>query len=973
MNRITSFALLLLALVTSHIAAAQNAQITGTVIDSVSRTAVVGAYVAVTRDTPTAKPEYVTTDVNGKFAFTGLFTQVPYIVKVTYLSYKDFSKTVTLANDVFDLGSIQLTEAVSNLKEVKVVGQVTAMEQKGDTTQFNAAAFKTNPDATTEDLIQKMPGITVTNGTVTAHGETVNKVLVDGKPFFGDDAALTLKSLPAEIVEKIEVFDKLSDQAQFTGFDDGNGQKTINIVTKADRKMGQFGKVFAGYGLDNRYQAGGNISFFKGNQRISVIGLSNNINVQNFSSQDLLGVSGGGGGGGNRGGGGASNNFLVGNQSGITGTNSFGLNYSNKIGKKIDLSGSYFFNRTGNTNAQTTQQKYILANDADNQFYNESSRTSTVNANHRLNFRMEYNINPNNSLIITPRLSFQDNSANSVKTGLTTLADGSKLNSIDNSQRNVNDGYNFTNDVLFRHSFEKKGRTISFNLNTQLNDKNGTRYLYSKNFTYNNRITPDSLIAAIQGDTTDQVSYTKSNGNTWGGNLIYTEPISKTGQLQFNYGLTLSNSNSSRETYNMSFDDMTYSDLDTLLTNNFDNRYLTNRAGVGYRYRKNAWSANLGLDFQNTGLYSQQLAPTNNKVDQSFTNLLPNFMLSYRSKEGTQFRAFYRSSTNQPSISQLQNVVDNSNPIALTAGNPNLKQEYRNNFNVRYSLAGAKRPYSFNAMVFVTQTNNAIVNSTYIAQAPITLPNGLFLERGSKLTTPINVDGSWNARTFLAYGKPVAPLKLNVNLTTGFNYLRSPGMINNIANYSNTYAVSQGLVVSSNISEKLDFTVSYSGNYNIVRNTIQPNVNNNYYTQGITGRVNWIFGKGFVFQTDINNQSYRGLGAGYNRNFTLWNASIGKKFLKNNAGELKLTVFDILKQNNSISRTTTETYIQDVTNRVLTQYAMLTFTYTLKNFGKAPVNNDRRRDFDGGEGGGLRRGNGGGGGFGGQGGGPGNF
>lgn len=971
MNKITSFVLLLLGLALSNFAEAQNAQITGTVVDSLNRSAVVGAYVAVSRNTPDAKPEYVTTDVNGKFAFTGLTRQVSYLVKVSYLSYKDFSKTVTVVNDIQDLGTIQLTEAVANLKEVKVVGQVTAMEQKGDTTQFNAAAFKTNPDATTEDLIQKMPGITVTNGTVTAHGETVNKVLVDGKPFFGDDAALTLKSLPAEIVDKIEVFDKLSDQAQFTGFDDGNAQKTINIVTKADRKMGQFGKVFAGYGLDNRYQAGGNVSFFKGNQRVSVIGLSNNINMQNFSSQDLLGVSGSTGGGGARGnagggGGGASNNFLVGNQSGITGTNSFGLNYSNKFGKKVDVSGSYFFNRTGNTNAQTTEQEYFISGGLGNQFYNEDSRTSSTNSNHRLNFRVEYNIDPNNSLIVTPRLSFQDNHSNSLKTGLTTLADASKLNSIDNTQRNLNSGYTFANDVLFRHSFAKKGRTVSLNVNTQVNDRNGTRNLYSRNIYYNNRTSPDSLIAAMEGDTVDQKSYTYSNGTTWGGNLIYTEPISGTGQLQFNYGLTLSNSNSSKETYNMSFDDNAYSDLDTLLSNNFDNRYVTNRAGLGYRYRKNNWSANLGLDFQNTGLYSEQLAPQNNKVDQSFTNFLPNLMLSYRSREGTQFRVFFRSSTNQPSISQLQNVIDNSNPLSLTAGNPDLKQEYRNNVNIRYSLAGAKRPFSLNAMLFVTQTNNAIVNSTFIAQEPTTLPNGIVLERGSKLTSPINVDGSWNARTFFAYGKPVAPLKLNVNLTSGFNYVRSPGMINNVANFSNTYAVSQGLVVSSNISEKLDFTVSYSGNYNIVRNTIQPSINNNYFTQGISGRVNWIFGKGFVLQTDINNQSYRGLGAGYNQNFTLWNASIGKKFLKNNAGELKLTVFDILKQNNSISRNVTETYVQDVTNRVLTQYAMLTFTYTLKNFGKMPVNdNPRRREFDG-EGGGFRRG-------GGEGRGPGGF
>lgn len=946
MNRIPYFLLLLTCLSLTAHAQSPGAQLTGTVVDSVNQSRVVGAYIAVSRNVPDARPEYVTTDVNGKFLFTGLSKSVSYLVKITYLSYKDVTKIVTVKDDVQDLGTIPLAEAVANLKEVKVTGQVTAVQQKGDTTQFNAAAYKTNPDATSEDLIQKMPGITVTNGTVTAHGETVNRVLVDGKPFFGDDASLTLKSLPAEIVDKIEVFDKLSDQAQFTGFDDGSGQKTINIVTKADRKMGQFGKVFAGYGLDDRYQAGGNVSFFKGNQRISVIGLSNNINMQNFSSQDLLGVTGSSGGG--RGGsGGASNNFLVGTQNGITGTNSFGLNYANKFGKKVDVSGSYFFNRTGNTNFQSTEQEYFLSGNTANQFYNEDSRTSSINSNHRLNFRIEYNIDPKNSLIITPRLSFQDNQAASVKAGLTTLADGNRLNSSDNMQNNKNIGYNFTNDILFRHAFSKKGRTVSFNLNTQLNDRSGTRNLYSNNLYYSNLSLPDT---AMRGDTIDQRSYTSSDGVTLGGNFIYTEPISTTGQLQFNYGLTVSNSNSQKETYNMSFDDNTYSDLDSLLSNTFDNRYVTNRAGLGYRYRKNSWTANVGIDFQNTGLYSQQTAPINSEVDQSFTNFLPNFMLSYRSKSGTQFRTFFRSSTNQPSISQLQNVIDNSNPLSLTAGNPGLKQEYRNLFNVRYSLAGADRPYNFNAMVFVTQTNNAIVNSTFIAQEPTTLPNGIVLEQGAKLTSPINVDGSWNARTFLAYGKPVAPLKLNINVTSGFNYVRSPGRINDIANYSNTYAVSQGLVVSSNISEKLDFTVSYSGNYNIVRNSIQPNLNNNYYTQGINGRVNWIFGKGFVFQSDINNQSYRGLGEGYNRNFTLWNASIGKKFLKNNAGELKLTVFDILKQNNSVSRTVTETYVQDVTNRVLTQYAMLTFTYTLRNFGKMPVRNEnenRRRDFEG--------------------------
>ncbi|WP_025762078.1 TonB-dependent receptor [Dyadobacter tibetensis] len=931
-------------------AVSQNAtlSLTGTVVDSTQQSAVVGAYVSVTQKAANAKPVYVTTDQDGQFMFGGLSAQTDYELKISYLGYQDIQRFFSTKNSSIKLGKILLSEVASELNEVKVIGQVVAMEQKGDTTQFNAAAFKTNPDASTEDLIQKMPGITVTNGTVTAHGETVTKVLVDGKPFFGEDAALTLKTIPAEIVDKIEVFDKLSDQSQFTGFDDGSGQKTINIVTKSDRRNGQFGKVYAGAGLDERYQAGGNVSYFNKNQRITLIGLSNNINQQNFSSQDLLGVSSSSGGGrGGRGGGGgnSSSNFLVGNQSGLTGTNSFGLNYSNKLSDKVELSGSYFFNRTSNTNDQIMQQEYFLGDGSNNQFYNNNNLSSSTNSNHRLDLRLEYKMNEKNSFVWTPNLSFQDNRSGSSSSGRTDLADGTRLNESKTNSLSLNDGYNFSNNILWRHSFEKRGRTFSVNLNTRINDKTGNNELYSQNLFFDNTRMP--------GDTIDQRSYTASDGKSLGGNVNYTEPVGENGQIQVNYGLTLSNSNSMKDTYNMSPDMGGYTSLDTLLTNNFDNRYITNRAGLGYRYRLGSWMANIGLDFQNTGLYSEQLAPNNTKVDQSFTNFLPNLMLIYRSKSGTQFRTFFRSSTNQPSITQLQNVVNNSNPLALTAGNPDLKQEYRNMLSMRYSKAGADVPFSFNAMLYVTQTNNSIVNSTFIAQEPTTLPNGLFLEKGSKLTAPVNMDGTWSARSFFAYGKPVSKLKLNVNLTTGLNYTRAPGLVNNIANFSNTYAASQGVVLSSNISEKVDFTLSYSANYNVVRNTIQPNLNNNYFTQGITGGVNWIFGNGFVFRTDFNNQSYRGLGEGFNQNFTLWNASIGKKFLKNNAGELKLSVFDILKQNNSISRDITETYVQDLSNTVLTQYAMLTFTYTLRNFGKMPVQNTERRRGDwGGEGGG---------------------
>ena len=961
MKKILSLFLFAIIALASLTVSAQNYRIAGTVVDSLAQSPVVGAYVSVEVPGNSAKPIYTTTNLDGKFEFSGLSPQ-KYLLKVTYLSYRDIQKTVEVKEPVTNLGNLILTEAAQDLKEVQVVGQIQQSQMKGDTTQFNAAAFKTNPDANVEDLIQKMPGIAVVNGEVQAQGEKVQRVLVDGKQFFGDDATLALKNLPAEIVDKIEVFDRQSDQAQLTGFDDGNAQKTINIVTRADRNAGKFGKAFAGYGSDDRYMAGGNLNIFGKQKRISIIGLSNNINQQNFASQDLAGVlgsSGGGGGRGSRGGGGGSfggggnaGNFLVGQQNGITNTSAFGLNYTDKWGEKLDVTGSYFFNRSGNANTQLTNRETFLSNGS--QFYKEQNSYANTNLNHRINFRFEYTIDKNNTIIFSPSVNWQDNQATTLRIGATTLVNGTLLNETNNDKFSHSNALSSTNSLLWRHKFAKVGRTFSVNLSGNVNNRSSDGSLYALNQYYTSTRNPS--------DTIDQRSNTNSDNLRLGANVNYTEPLSKTIQLQLNYNVTLSNSDSKSETYNFTDSERGYSRLDTLLSNTFDNQYLTHRAGVSLRGNKKKVTGSIGVDFQSAGLYSQQLFPRRNEVDQTFNNLLPNAFLMFRPSQSKNLRLFYRTSTNEPSITQLQNVVNNTNPLFLTAGNPNLKQEYAHRASLRYSASDTKMGRNFFIYGSANYTANSITNSTFVAQRPTTLPSGLVLEQGAQLTSPVNLDGNWSVRTFANYGSPIKAIKTNFNLNTGVNYSRLPGLINDQLNVSNNYAISQGIVLSSNISTKLDFTLSFNGNYNIVRNSLQPQLNNNYFSQVSAARLNWIFGKGFVLQTDITNQSYRGLGAGFNQNFTLWNASLGKKFLKDNKGELKLTVFDILAQNNSINRSVTETYVEDVTSRVLTQYAMLTFTYTLRNFGKAPAPaQDRPRGEwqrgergPGGEGGGFR-------------------
>ena len=382
---------------------AHSQSIKGKLADPADNKPLVGATVSLAPVKDSNATRTGTSDSLGVFKFTELPIDT-FLLKVSYVGYDEFRQIVSIS-DSFpdqDLRTVYVPKTTVQLSGITVTSKTPPVQQKGDTIQFNASQFKVNPDATVEDLVKKMPGVTVArDGTVTTQGEQVRKVTIDGRDFFGDDASAALRNLPSEIVDKIQVFDKLSDQAQFTGVDDGNSQKAINIVTKTGMRNGQFGRMYAGYGTDERYAAGGNVSFFKNNRRISVVGLLNNINQQNFGTQDLLGVtssgangrSGGGGGGTPRGGGsggrggqgwgGSQENFIVGQQPGISKTNAFGINYSDKWIKKVDVSGSYFFNHSKNDNEQILNRRNLGLDTI--QFYDEDSRQLSENFNHRFN------------------------------------------------------------------------------------------------------------------------------------------------------------------------------------------------------------------------------------------------------------------------------------------------------------------------------------------------------------------------------------------------------------------------------------------------------------------------------------------------------------------------------------------------------------------------------------------------------------
>lgn len=914
-------------------------KLSGIIFDKTDKTSgLPGVTVALTSKSDTTQKKGAVTDEEGHFIIENI-SAGKYRLQISYVGYKQSERNIDIQNKDIELNSIELSPSSTTLSNVTIEGKQVRAEQLGDTTQFNAGAYKTNPDANAEDLVTKMPGVTSENGTLKVNGENVKQVLVDGKPFFGDDPATAMKNLPAEVIDKIQVFDKLSDQAQFTGFDDGNSQKTINIQTKAGKNNGQFGKIYAGYGTDKRYIAGANVNMFKGNRRISMIGMSNNINQQNFSTEDLLGVTGtssgqgrggssnfqrGGNnfrrGGGNRGGGNDASNFMVGQQSGIAATHAIGLNYSDNWGKKVKVSGSYFYNNA-NTNTNTTLERNYITQADNGLKYNETSTTNSKNQNHRINFRLEYEKDSSNSIIITPRLSTQQNNTTSSLSGTNMLADKTPVSSTKNSTTNDNIGYNFSNNILYRHKYLKKGRTLSLNLSTQYNYKTTDAQLYSQN---NAGLTDTNDI--------DQQSGLTSDGYSISPNITYTEPVTKTGQLQISYNPSYTKNTSAKATNNFDSLSDAYTDLDTFLSNKFENTYTTHNGGLSYRINDNKLRAAIGFNAQYAMLEGVQTYHHYNSLEKSFTSLLPNAMFNYRFSNAKNLRIFYRTNTNAPSISQLQNVVDNSNPLFLRSGNPNLKQDYQHSLSMRYGATNTKTARSFFVFANVGITKDYIANATYLPKKDTTLINDVIVAPGSQLSMPVNMDGYFSGRTFVTYGFPIALIKSNLNLNGGVNYNRIPTLINSSTNLANNYTMNGGLTVGSNISEKIDFSVSYSGNYTIVKNSLQKQSDNTYYFQNTSLKFNWLFGKGFVFNTNLNHSLYTGLSQSFNQSFLLWNASFGYKFFKDRSLEAKVSVYDILNQNRAINRTVTETYIEDSHTNVLRQYFMLNLTYTLRKF-----------------------------------------
>jgi hypothetical protein len=915
---------------------AAEVQLTGRVVDGSDNSPLPGAHVSLVHFRDSTRVYHTTTDYDGHFSFR--VGRGRYYLGASFVGYQTLvlQEPVALQNARSEAGTLRLAPGAL-LEEVQVSGERPNVLVRGDTLDFDARAYRVNPDASAEDLIRRMAGIQVQDGTVQAQGEDVRRVLVDGREFFGNDPNIALRNLPADVIERIEVFDQMSDESELTGFDDGERSKTINIVTRLDTRSGQFGRVYSGYGGEDRYQAGIATNIFHNDSRISLLGMSNNINEQRFSREDMTSVMGGGRGGrGGRGGGmpgggmPMGGDFRMPTQYGFNTTHALGTNFSNSWSDKLELSASYFMNLSDNMTSQLTDREYFL-DERNNQWYREDSESSSNSANHRFSMRMTYDLDERNSIRFTPRATLQNNNSDSYLNAINALGDNLMVSQSETGYDADLSGYNVSGSLLYRHSFNKSGRTVSANVNTNFNNNQSLYFLDALNEYFSGN-DPEPGNEDVVSDYLNQRSDSETLNNTLSSSLTYTEPVGETGQLRVNYNISRATRSTDRMTYSWDEGRDAYSLFESDLSNRLQSHYLTQRGSLGYNLRYGEMNMTFELGYQHAALTADQEYPYSQRIERNFRNVLPGFRLSYNIARGRSLRFNYRTSTSAPSVTQLQDVVDNANPMLLSSGNPNLGHSYSHFLSGRYNTTNTANLTNFFAFVMANISSGYIGNATMVALKDTILPGGLALRKGTQYSQPVNLDGFANVRTHLNYGFPFRAIRSNLNLSSRLSYTRTPSMINGQTNLANNYAMGGGLSLSSNISPNVDFTLSYNANYNLVENTIRPQLDNTYFSHVTGAQFSLIFLNSWVWRSDISHLMYRGLGDGFNQDYFLWNMNIGRKFLKNKQGELTLSVFDLLEQNDNIVRNVTGNYVEDLRTNTLTRFFMLTFTYNLRNF-----------------------------------------
>ncbi|QEC76233.1 outer membrane beta-barrel protein [Mucilaginibacter ginsenosidivorax] len=929
--KITITALIILLFGTASVFAQNTYSIKGGVADTASNSKLTNATVAVLNAKDSILQKF--TRVNdGQFAITNL-KKGKFILLVSYSGYADFVERFTLdsAHTTHDFGRIGMILKTQLLKEVIIKAQVAAVKIKGDTTEFNAKAFTVQPNAKVEDLLKELPGIQVDkDGKITAQGQTVSKVLVDGEEFFGDDPTLVTKNLRADMVDKVQLYDKKSDQAAFTGIDDGVKNKTINIKLKEDKKNGYFGKIDADGGTDKYYQEQILFNRFKGKQKFSVYGTLGNTGKVGLGWDDNSKYGGSGGlefGDGGEiyfnGGGGDDLDSFSGrfDGEGIPLARSAGAHYDTKWnGDKESINGNYKIGSlnvdgTKNTIAQNNFDGTFNTNSSDQTFHNHMFRQ-------KLDLTYQVKIDTSQNLKLMVDGTSKDAITNTKYDYVSNYANGGLQNT---SKRNVDNDVKskiFNASAFYTKKFKKVGRTFSLNVSESLNQSESKGQLYARTKSY------DTTATLTQDTIIDQRKVSNIKSNVLNTNLTYTEPLTKKLSAVVNYGINLSNNSSDRRSYNDPGGTGSYTTLDTTVSNFYKLNQVANQFGLNLNYKGKKATFNFGSRVSVVNF--KQIDEIRNTPDRTrnFVNWFPQATFQYRFSQQESVRLSYNGNTTQPTIDQIQPVLVNNDPVNRTIGNPNLRPSYTNRLNFSYNSYKVLSGQSIWLYGSYSNTYNPIVSN-------VTTVNG----RNTYVYTNLNSNQTVNMYASAYFDRKIPKVDVNAGLgingsgNTYYNFVKyNDGP--NALNKTQSYTYSLDFRLSKYKQKKYDMWGSVGPTYTVNSSSLQTNINNNGRGLQANGGFNIYLPLHFSINSDATYQ-YNAATQSFPQDFrkTILNVTIGKTFTKDESFKIYFAGNDLLNQNTGYSRTGNANQISQERYTTIRRFFMLSLVWDFNHVG----------------------------------------